>query len=157
MRRVGTVAASIVGFAGIVALHAGGSPSLPGAAAPPAPVASTPGTTTPGTTTPGRTTVPTTTAVPVTGTAAGTSEQYGYGALAVKVTEQSGHIADVSVTSLQTAEQYSQNLAQQVIPMLRSEVLSAQSARVNAIAGATYTSEAYTASVQSALDTLAAK
>jgi uncharacterized protein with FMN-binding domain len=41
--------------------------------------------------------------------------------------------------------------------MLRSEVLSAQSARVNAISGATYTSEAYTASVQSALDTLAAK
>ena len=81
MRRVGTVAASVAGFAGIVALHAGGAPSLPGATAPPAPVASAPGTTTPGTTTPGATTVPTTTAVPVTGTAVGTSEQYGYGVL----------------------------------------------------------------------------
>ncbi|MGD0944730.1 MAG: FMN-binding protein [Acidimicrobiales bacterium] len=146
MRRVGTVVASVAGFAGIVALHAGNAPSLPGATAPPAPVSSVPGTTT-----------PTTTAVPVTGTAVGTSEQYGYGVLAVKVTEQSGHITDVSVASLQTAEQYSQNLAQQVIPMLRSEVLSAQSAQINAISGATYTSQAYAASVQSALDALAAK
>jgi len=146
MRRVGTVVASVAGFAGIVALHAGNAPSLPGATAPPAPVSSVHGTTT-----------PTTTAVPVTGTAVGTSEQYGYGVLAVKVTEQSGHITDVSVASLQTAEQYSQNLAQQVIPMLRSEVLSAQSAQINAISGATYTSQAYAASVQSALDALAAK
>jgi uncharacterized protein with FMN-binding domain len=149
---VGTVAASVAGFAGIVALHAGGAPSLSGAAAPLAPVSSAPGTTTPG-----ARTVPTTTAVPATGTAVGTSEQYGYGVLAVKVTEQSGHITDVSVASLQTAEQYSQNLAQQVIPMLRSEVLSAQSAQINAISGATYTSQAYAASVQSALDALAAK
>ncbi len=152
MRRVGTVAASVVGFAGIFALHAGGSPSFPGANAPPAPVSSAPGTPTPGTTT-----VPTTTAVPAMGTAVGTSEQYGYGMLAVRVTEQSGRITDVSVASLQTAEQYSQNLAQQVIPMLRSEVLSAQSAQINAISGATYTSQAYAASVQSALDSLAAK
>jgi len=156
VRRVSTVAASVAGFAGIVALHAGGAPSLPGAAPPPAPVSSAPGTTRPGTA-PGTTTVPKTTAVPATGTAIGTSEQYGYGALAVKVTEQSGHITDVSVASLQTAEQYSQNLAQQVIPMLRNEVLSAQSAQISAISGATYTSEAYAASVQSALDTLATK
>lgn len=156
MRRVSTIAASVAGFAGIVALHAGGAPSLPGAAPPPAPVSSVPKTT-PGTTAPGATTVPSTTTVPVTGTAVGPSEQYGYGVLAVKVTEQSGHITDVSVASLQTAEQYSQNLAQQVIPMLRNEVLSAQSAQISAISGATYTSEAYAASVQSALDTLAAK
>jgi uncharacterized protein with FMN-binding domain len=150
MRRVGTVAASVAGFAGIVAMHAGSAPSLSGATAPPAPVSSAPGSTTPG-----ATTVPTTTAA--TGTAVGTSEQYGYGVLAVKVTEQSGHITDVSVANLQTAEQYSQNLAQQVIPMLRREVLSAQNAQINAISGATYTSEAYAASVQSALDALAAK
>jgi uncharacterized protein with FMN-binding domain len=111
----------------------------------------------PGSTTPGTTTIPRTTAVPATGTAIGTSEQYGFGVLAVKVTEQSGHITEVSVASLQTAERYSQNLAQQVMPVLRSEVLSAQSARINAISGATYTSEAYAASVQSALDALAAK
>ena len=148
MRRAGTLAAGVAGFAGIVALHAGIAPSIPGTTAPPAPVSSAPGSTAPG-----ATTVPTA----ATGTADGTSEQYGYGVLAVKVTEQSGHITDVSVASLQTAEPYSQNLAQQVIPMLRSEILSAQSAQINAISGATYTSQAYADSVQSALDALAAK
>ena len=150
MRRAGTLAAGVAGFAGIVALHAGIAPSVPGTTAPPAPVSSAPGSTAPG-----ATTVPT--AAAATGTADGTSEQYGYGVLAVKVTEQSGHITDVSVASLQTAEPYSQNLAQQVIPMLRSEILSAQSAQINAISGATYTSQAYADSVQSALDALAAK
>ena len=90
-------------------------------------------------------------------TAVGTNEQYGYGTLAVKVTVRAGRITDVSVANLQTAEQYSQSLAQQVIPMLRNEVLSAQSAHINGISGATYTSEAYAYSVQSALDHLGAK
>jgi uncharacterized protein with FMN-binding domain len=39
-----------------------------------------------------------------------------------------------------------------VIPMLRSEVLSAQSARINAISGATYTCEAFAQSLQAALN-----
>jgi uncharacterized protein with FMN-binding domain len=41
--------------------------------------------------------------------------------------------------------------------MLRNEILSAQSAHINAISGATYTSEAYAYSVQSALDALGVK
>jgi uncharacterized protein with FMN-binding domain len=77
--------------------------------------------------------------------------------LAVKVTEVAGRITDVSLATLQTAEQYSQNLAQQVIPVLRNEVLSAQSANINGISGATYTSQAYASSVQSALDALGVK
>jgi uncharacterized protein with FMN-binding domain len=77
--------------------------------------------------------------------------------LSVTVTVVGGHVTNVSVANLQTAEQYSQSLAQQVIPTLRSEVLSAQSARINGISGATYTSEAYAASVQSALDRLGTK
>ena len=38
--------------------------------------------------------------------------------------------------------------------MLKSEVLAAHSARINAVSGATYTSQAYAASIQSALDKL---
>ena len=87
-------------------------------------------------------------------TAVGASEQYGYGVLSVSVTVNGTRITNVSVSQLQTAEQYSQQLATQVIPMLRSEVLSAQSARINGISGASYTSEAYALSVQSALDKL---
>jgi uncharacterized protein with FMN-binding domain len=89
--------------------------------------------------------------------AVGASEQYGYGVLAVKLTEYAGRITDISLSSLTTAEQYSENLAQQVIPVLRREVLSAQSAHITAVSGATYTSEAYAYSVQSALDSLKVK
>jgi uncharacterized protein with FMN-binding domain len=84
----------------------------------------------------------------------GASEQYGFGVLSVRVTATGHRIDNVSVATLQTAESYSQSLAQEAIPILRNEVLAAQSARVNAVSGATYTSEAYLYSLQSALDKL---
>jgi len=154
-RTPAVVAASAAGFVGIVAMHAGSTPSMlstaPGGPVRPASVSASPPTTS----------APASSSPPAgsggTKTALGNSEQYGYGALAVKVTYSAGHITDVSVASLQTAEQYSQSLAQQVIPMLRNEVLSAQSTHINAISGATYTSEAYAYSVQSALDALGVK
>ncbi|MDA8311823.1 MAG: FMN-binding protein [Actinomycetota bacterium] len=89
-----------------------------------------------------------------TKSATGRLEQYGYGQLSVRVTMSGGKITHLSVASLQTADTYSQQLAAQVIPILQREVLSAQSARINGLSGATYTSEAYAYSVQSALDKL---
>jgi uncharacterized protein with FMN-binding domain len=50
----------------------------------------------------------------------------------------------------------SQQISSYVAPQLQSEVLSAQSANVNTISGATYTSEGYLQSLQSALDQLPA-
>ncbi len=151
MRRTpAVVIASAAGFAGIVAMHGGSAPSLLGGTGPSTPVSSSPTTTSPSTALPG---VPT----GAPRTAVGTSENYGYGALAVKVTVRGSLITDVSVATIQTAEQYSQQLAQQVIPLLRNEILSAQSARISGISGATYTSEAYAYSVQAALDTLGVK
>jgi uncharacterized protein with FMN-binding domain len=87
----------------------------------------------------------------------GPTEQYGYGQLAVKVTARGNRITNVTVPTIQTAESYSQQLATQVIPTLRSEVLSGQTARINGVSGATYTSEAYAMSVQAALDRLQIK
>lgn len=87
-----------------------------------------------------------------TASATGTMEQYGYGELAARVTISGGHITAVTVPAIRTAEQYSQQLAAQVIPMLGKEVLAAQSAHIQAVSGATYTSQAYAASVQAALD-----
>ncbi len=86
--------------------------------------------------------------------ATGASEQYGYGVLSVAVTVRGNRIEDVRVRSLQDPAQYSQQLAAQAIPILRSEVLSVQSARINGVSGASYTSQAYALSVQSALDKL---
>ena len=71
----------------------------------------------------------------------------------MRVTVRGTQLEDVRVKSLQTDSQYSQQLAVQVIPMLRSEV-SAKSARINGVSGASYTSQAYALSVQSALDKL---
>lgn len=89
--------------------------------------------------------------------ATGRAENFGYGIMSVKVTVHGSRISAVAVASLQVAEPTSQYICEQAVPMLRSEVLSAQSARINAISGATYTSEAYAYSLQSALDKLHVK
>ena len=86
--------------------------------------------------------------------AVGGTEQFGYGLLDVKVTVSGTRITDVSVPTLQVAEFTSQQICEQAIPLLRSEVLTTQSARIDAVSGATYTSEAYAASLQAALDAL---
>jgi uncharacterized protein with FMN-binding domain len=102
--------------------------------------------------------VTTTTGVPnVNQSATGTTEQYGYGQLAVRVTASGAKITGLSLVGLQTAESYSQQIADQVIPLLRNEVLAAQSVQVNGYSGATYTTEAYLSSIQSALDKLHVK
>jgi uncharacterized protein with FMN-binding domain len=90
-------------------------------------------------------------------TASGVLEQYGYGELAVTVTVHGSQITGVTVPVLRTAEPYSQQLAAQVLPMLKREVLAAHSARIDAVSGATYTSQAYADSIQSALDKLHVK
>ena len=46
----------------------------------------------------------------------------------------------------------SQMIAQYAAPILRSEALTAQSAQINLVSGATYTSEGYAQSLQAALD-----
>ena len=86
--------------------------------------------------------------------AVGATEQFGYGLLDVKVTVSGTRITDVSVPTLEVAEYTSQQICDQAIPLLRSEVLTAQNARIDAVSGATFTSEAYAASLQAALDAL---
>jgi hypothetical protein len=89
--------------------------------------------------------------------ALGPSEQFGYGVLDVKVTVSGTRITAVSVPTLQVAELTSQQICQQAIPLLTSEVLTAQSASIDGVSGATFTSEAYAQSLQAALDALHVK
>jgi uncharacterized protein with FMN-binding domain len=157
------VGAAVAGLAGVLGFHtSGGKIALGGngGGSPPTGGGSTtttsPKPSTGGTTTPTTPTTPTTTPPPssTVRSATGAAEQYGYGTLSVKVTVRGNQIVDISMVSLQTAESYSQSLAQQVIPTLRNEVLSAQTASISSVSGATYTSEAYAYSVQAALDKL---
>jgi uncharacterized protein with FMN-binding domain len=85
----------------------------------------------------------------------GQAVSYPYGDLRVKVTEHHGRITDVSIVSFSVPEAQSQSIDQFAVPRLRTEVLSAQSAHIDGVSGASYTSQAYAQSVQSALDRLA--
>ncbi|WP_250545349.1 FMN-binding protein [Paenarthrobacter sp. DKR-5] len=86
------------------------------------------------------------------GTFTGQSVSTPYGNVQVQVTIASGKIAEVTPLQLTDADGRSQMISSQAAPMLRSEVLQAQSANVQSIGGATYTSEGYLTSLQSALD-----
>lgn len=70
------------------------------------------------------------------------------------VTEQSGHITDLQMASLNETDARSVFIDDQAIPTLRQQVLAAQSANIDGVSGATFTSQAYAQSVQSALDQL---
>ena len=164
-------AAAAAGFVGALGLHASGSTTaLTPRLSAPRSGPSTPATTIPSTST-GRSnsTPPTSKGGPTTTThtppvkkpkgissrsVTGSTYNYSYGQLAVRVTVTGAKITGLSVVGLQTAESYSQQIADQVIPMLRQEVLAAQSVQVNGISGASYTAEAYVSSVQSALNKL---
>jgi uncharacterized protein with FMN-binding domain len=153
------IVATVAGLAGILSFHSKGTSQLSGALPASARAGNRATTTTAGRPATGPTAAPSTTAVPpttapATRSALGTLEQYGYGQLAVRVTVSGSKITDAQVVGLQTDASYSQQIAVQVTPYLRREVLSVQSAQIDAISGATYTSEAYAMSVQSALDQL---
>jgi hypothetical protein len=75
----------------------------------------------------------------------------GYGPIQVQVTISGGRITDVS--AVQTPQDgHSQRINSYAVPQLRQEVLSAQRSTVDAVSGATATSDAYRQSLQAALD-----
>jgi hypothetical protein len=172
-RSVTAAAAAATGLVIVVAAHSTGGASLPGGTVAPAGRSSTgggsAGSSASSGASPGSGTSAGSAGPPPSGggstppgtsgsaSATGATEQYGYGQLAVRVTVASGKITDVTVATLQTAETYSQQLADAVIPTLRQEVLSAQSANISSVSGATYTADAYASSLQSALDKIGFK
>jgi uncharacterized protein with FMN-binding domain len=78
--------------------------------------------------------------------------QTRFGTVQVQVTVKAGVITDVTALHLTDNEQRSVQISNRAAPLLRSEVLSAQSANVQTIGGATVTSDAYLTSLQAALD-----
>jgi uncharacterized protein with FMN-binding domain len=86
------------------------------------------------------------------GTFTGSPETTRFGTTQVRVTISGGRITEVVPTQLNQNDPRSYQISQEAVPTLRSEVLSAQRAAVDVVSGATYTSAAYEASLQSALD-----
>jgi uncharacterized protein with FMN-binding domain len=85
---------------------------------------------------------------PADGTYTGQAVGYQYGTIQVAVVISGGQITDVQNIIAQATHG-----RDQAFPMLLSEVLQAQSARISNLSGATYTTQAYEQAVQSALDT----
>jgi len=78
--------------------------------------------------------------------------QNQFGDTQVKVTVSGGRITEVQALQLPYDRQRSAEISQYAAPQLHDEVLQAQSAQIDSLSGATYTSDAYAQSVQSALD-----
>ncbi len=86
------------------------------------------------------------------GTFAGDTMQTRYGPVQVQITVANGTITDVTALQLTNSDGRSVQISQQAAPVLRQEALQAQSAQIQSVSGATFTSEGYTTSLQSAID-----
>jgi uncharacterized protein with FMN-binding domain len=78
--------------------------------------------------------------------------QTEYGDTQVKVTISRGRITDVQAVQLPFDRQRSQEISDYVRQPLHDEAVQVQSAQIDTISGATFTSDAYAQSLQSALD-----
>jgi uncharacterized protein with FMN-binding domain len=85
------------------------------------------------------------------GTYTGTTVQHRYGSVTVSVTISGGKITNVTAQALDPGDRRSQSIDSQAVPIMKSEVLAANSANVQTLSGATYTTSAYITSLQSAL------
>jgi uncharacterized protein with FMN-binding domain len=103
-----------------------------------------------GTATPARTktTSPATRTVTVTGDPIQTQ----YGVVQVKITLAGSKITNAGFAQLTAYDDTSAQINSQAAPILLQQTLSAQSAQIDGVSGASYTSQGYQQSLQSALD-----
>lgn len=85
------------------------------------------------------------------GTYTGGSANAYYGNVQVEAIIQGGKITDVKFLDYPQSHQISVYINSQAMPYLTQEAIQAQSANVNMISGATFTSEAFVQSLASAL------
>lgn len=75
-----------------------------------------------------------------------------YGDIQAKVTMRGSKITNVSITKLNVYDGRSGEIENYSVPQLMQQTIDAQSAQIDGVSGATYTSMAYEQSVQSAID-----
>lgn len=106
--------------------------------------------TTVGSTSTESTTSSTTSSAARSGTYTGTAVQTYDGTIQVQITVSNGKLTAIQMLQYPTSGRSSQ-ISQAAIPTLIQEALQAQSAQINAVSGATYTSQGFAQSLQSAL------
>ncbi len=82
----------------------------------------------------------------------GDAVQTRYGVVQVQLTRSGSRIAAVSFVQLTSFDPRSAQINAQAGPILLDETLAAQSSNIDTVSGATFTSEGYLQSLQSALD-----
>lgn len=92
----------------------------------------------------------------VDGTVTGSLVTTRFGNVQVQVTISGGVLTDVVALQLPSGDRRTDQISSTVEPILREEALTAQSARIDMLSGATYTSRGYAQSLQAALDEAAA-
>lgn len=91
-------------------------------------------------------------AAPQSGTVDGAVVGTQYGSVQVRVSFTGKKITNVHALQLTDSSSTSVSISAGAAPILRREALAAQSAQIDVVSGATYTSEAYQQSLQSAID-----
>jgi uncharacterized protein with FMN-binding domain len=170
-RTILSITATVLGLVALLSFktpdtQAGGAQALPSAALPaggatssgpaaPAtsarsgpPTAPSPATATPSPTT----SAPAPTAAAVARTVLGPAVQTQYGVVQVKITLSGSTITNAGFAQLTANDRRSQDINSQAAPILLQQTLSAQSAKIDGVSGASYTTQGYEQSLQSALD-----
>jgi uncharacterized protein with FMN-binding domain len=87
-----------------------------------------------------------------TTTVTGSVAQTRWGPVQVQLTVSGGKVTAVQVVQYPSSNGRDQEINAEALPILIKETLSAQSAKIDMVSGATYTSDGYVSSLQSALD-----
>lgn len=87
-----------------------------------------------------------------TKTVTGDTIQTRWGPVQVRITVKDGKLTEVTAVTYPTDNPRDQEINSYALPRLRTEALQAQSAEIDTVSGATYTSDGYRQSLQSALD-----
>jgi uncharacterized protein with FMN-binding domain len=82
----------------------------------------------------------------------GATDTNKWGPVQVQVTVSGGQITDVVALQTPSADRKSVSINSRATPVLASETITAQSADIDTVSGATYTTNSYKVSLQSALD-----
>jgi len=86
------------------------------------------------------------------GTYTGSAANTRFGPVQVQITVSGGAITDVQVPEYPSTNPRDRQINERALPTLVSETTEAQSADIDMVSGATYTSQGYLTSLQSAID-----
>jgi len=84
----------------------------------------------------------------------GASASTQYGPVRIKVTIKAGRILSVKAVEYPSSGSRDTEISAFALPELKREAIAAQNAQIDTVSGATFTSDGYRRSLQSALDTV---